>query len=398
MNERLLRQGFLGLFLLSLLVILLVQWLWPDTETNENRPLASFPEQPVTIDQWAEFPASFESYMDDNFGFRRGLQRTFHRLIVATGTSPLENILLGHDGWLFTAHRSLTDQHRGAMPLDPGTLDSYVDAFRQQRRWVEGQGARHFLMPLPDKNTIYPEYLPEWARPVQPGRFAQLQDALTEAGEPFVDSLLNLSEAKERGEWIYWQTDTHWNCLGAYHAYQALMDQVQSTGVPYRKRITNRELGLEARPPSVGGDMSQMLIMEDILLERRDVSCRLVFQDSLSFSAERLKDGAIHRNFIARPKNEVWRYRQDVPVVESKVLLFRDSFAHLLLPYLVKSFDELVVAPHGELEFDEQLVLEHQPDLVIYQFVERDLIVRPERDQLAAPVVKVAETTVNKNQ
>ena len=318
--------------------------------------------------------------------------------MVAAGKSPLENILLGHEGWLFTAHRSLTDQHRGAMPLNSRTLDSYVAAFRQQRRWVEGQGAGHFLMPLPDKNTIYPEYLPEWARPVQPGRFAQLQAAMTDAGEPFVNSLPNLSAAKERGEWIYWQTDTHWNCLGAYHAYQALMEAVQAAGAPYRKRISNRELGLEARPPSVGGDMSQMLIMEDILLERRDVSCRLVFQDPVSFSAERLEDGARHRNFIARPKNEVWRYRQDVPVIASKALLYRDSFAHLLLPYLVKSFDELVVAPHGELDFDEQLVLEHQPDVVIYQFVERDLINRPVRDQLATEVVKVAETTVNQNQ
>jgi len=379
MNERFLRQGFLGLFLLSLLVILLVQWLWPDTETNENRLLASFSEQPVTVEQWAQYPTVFESYMDDNFGFRRALQRTFHRLMVATGKSPLENILLGREGWLFTAHRSLTDQHRGAMRLNSRTLDSYVAAFRQQRTWVEQQGARHFLMPLPDKNTIYPEYLPEWARPVQPGRFAQLRAAMTDAGEPFVDSLPNLAAAKERGEWIYWQTDTHWNCLGAYHAYQALMDSVQAAGAPHRKRITNRELGLEARPPSPGGDMSQMLIMEDILLERRDVGCSLVFQDPVSFSAERLKDGAKHRNFIARPKNEVWRYRQDVPVVESRALLFRDSFAHLLMPYLVKSFDELVVAPHGELEFDERLVLEHQPDVVIYQFVERDLIVRPSR-------------------
>lgn len=219
MNQRLLRQSFLTVFLLSLLAITAVQLIWPVTETNENRVLAPIPQFPRSADAWSSYPKAFERYMDDNFGFRRHLQRAYHRLIVASGTSPQDNILLGIDGWLFTAHMDLTPQHRGAMMLDGQTLNEYVDAFRAQRRWVESRGASYFVLPIPDKNTLYPEYLPEWARPSQPGRYAQLLTAMKESQEPFVDSLPALAAAKNRGEWIYWQTDTHWNCLGAFHAY-----------------------------------------------------------------------------------------------------------------------------------------------------------------------------------
>ena len=174
MNARLLRQWFLVLFLLLLLAIPVVQLIWPVTDTNENRVLAPLPEQPSSSEQLAGFPKAFESYMDDNFGFRRLLQRASHRISVAMGSSPLKKVLLGDDGWLYSAHLSLTDQHRGAMFLDDAVLHEYVDAFRRQRLWIEGQGVDYFLMPLPDKNTIYPDFLPDWAQAIRPGRFAQV--------------------------------------------------------------------------------------------------------------------------------------------------------------------------------------------------------------------------------
>lgn len=384
MIEHLLRRWLLLLFLLILLAIPFVQWMWPVTETNENRLLATMPGSPRTSEQLAQFPKAFERYMDDNFGFRRFLQRSYHRIIIATGSSPLDNILLGKDGWLFTAYMDLTHQNRGAMMFSPEELDRYANAFSQQRRWVESRGADYFLMPIPDKNTLYPEFLPDHARQVRQSRFAQVQQVLGEQGEPFIDVLSKLEEARARGEWIYWQTDTHWNCLGAFHAYDKLMDAVDSSAAPYRKRVLPSALALEARPPSVGGDMSQMLLMEDILLEHRDVGCGLVLSDDVGFSGERLSDGFVRNNHIEPQQNEVWRYRQDVPSIESKALVFRDSYAHLLLPYLIKTFDEVVVVPHGELNFDDQHFLAHEPDVVIYQFVERHLLHEPDRAHLVS--------------
>ncbi len=379
---RLIQQCTMAVIVGSLLALIAFQLLLPATETNENRRLAGLPELPDSELAWRLFPERFSRYMDDNFGFRQPLQRFYNRVLITTGSSPANNILLGREGWLFTAHMALTEQHQGARPLSTVDANNYVEAFRRQRQWTQATGAQYFVLPIPDKNTFYPEYLPDWARPKPTSRFQEFIEAMDQAGEPFVDVSSRLMQAKQAGERIYWQTDTHWTCLGAFRAYEVLLQAISKTNLSGVTPITSDQFQFRNNPASSGGDMSQMLRLEDILTEHYDVSCGLVVSETVDISAERLDDGFKRDNYLGRSKSERWRYRKKDRPLESRALLYRDSYAQLMIPLLMRTFDELVVVPREELQFNESHVLLHNPDIVIYQFIERDLIWQPNRDQL----------------
>ncbi|HYG87021.1 MAG TPA: hypothetical protein VD978_12245 [Azospirillum sp.] len=66
--------------------------------------------------------------------------------------------------------------------------------------------------------------------------------------------------------------------------------------------------------------------------------------------------------------------RADRPTAPTAVW-FRDSFSISMFPYIADSFRKVVVSEHKELRFDKQLIDEHKPDMVVYQFVERFLSV-----------------------
>jgi len=196
----------LAAFLGALLALPYQQWFGTPEENRENRKLEVRPAIPMTRQELQKYPGAFSSYMDDNFGFRSYLLRAYHHLLVSMGTSPSEKVVLGKSGWLFYTNQKLTDQNRGALPLDEDKLSRYLDRFRAQREWVEGLGADYVLLPTPDKNTMYPEHLPDWVKVVGPSRYDQVLDYLKQQSEPFVREFepdLVIYQFVERS--LYWQ-------------------------------------------------------------------------------------------------------------------------------------------------------------------------------------------------
>ena len=111
------------------LACMYMQWRGTATPLTENRTLASFPQAPANRDDWLGYPTAFDAYMDDNFGLRLVLLRLYNRLHVALGVSPSERVILGEEGWLFYEVAQLTDQNRGALPLNEEQLDNLQHRF-----------------------------------------------------------------------------------------------------------------------------------------------------------------------------------------------------------------------------------------------------------------------------
>ena len=57
--------------------------------------------------------------------------------------------------------------------------------------------------------------------------------------------------------------------------------------------------------------------------------------------------------------------------------MVRDSYSQVLIPYLLNTFDEVIVVPHPKMVFDGTLLDKYKPDIVIYEFVERSLLLQP---------------------
>ena len=55
------------------------------------------------------------------------------------------------------------------------------------------------------------------------------------------------------------------------------------------------------------------------------------------------------------------------------ILLLRDSFANDLARFMPEFFERTVLIHHGYGRFRRQLILEHAPDIAVYETIERGL-------------------------
>src|SRR5271165_2755891 len=91
-------------FLAAITMPLAGQFLHLDCgiKLNDNRVLEPLPELKLDRASLAAFPAKFEAYFNDHFGFR---QRLIHWLsvvkVLGLGVSSSRDVILGRNGWIF---------------------------------------------------------------------------------------------------------------------------------------------------------------------------------------------------------------------------------------------------------------------------------------------------------
>src|SRR5947209_20006577 len=82
--------------------------------------------------------------------------------------SPTPRVLLGRQGWLYYNQSA----EPGAVPPDdrsfPERLDRWAEALSARRAWLERRGIKYLVVLVPDKRSIYPEFVPRFARRRRP--------------------------------------------------------------------------------------------------------------------------------------------------------------------------------------------------------------------------------------
>lgn len=140
--------------------------------------------------------------------------------------SPSDQAVFGKAGWLFfNNHGSLVDAE-GRLAYDKNRLERGVAALDRNRRMLAAQGINYLFIVVPDKSSVYPEFLPDFIKPAGPTRLDQFIRELDRRFPdfPVIDLRQPLVVAKEHGQ-VYYKTDTHWNQIGAFAGYVAIMRQ-----------------------------------------------------------------------------------------------------------------------------------------------------------------------------
>jgi len=219
-------------FLLALFIPLIGTFFhWDPVPSTENRQMARAPETPHKFKDYTHFSEVFLAYFRDHFGFRntmiRGLSvAKFHGgMAFDQGT----NIILGKDGWLFYPKKPgsfLAD--RNLDPFTDADLDVWQRLLERRLAFCADHGIKMIVVIPPDKQSIYPEMLPEdFTRIGKQTRLDQLLDRLRRTHSPVqpIDLRATLLDAKKYHR-IYFKTDTHWDDYGAYAAYPVILDAV----------------------------------------------------------------------------------------------------------------------------------------------------------------------------
>ena len=349
----------------------------------ENRDLASLPALPESRTEMMAWPAGLGDFVSDHFGGRRTFVKAYNFLHVKMGSSPLKRVVVGKNGWFYLNQTGLTEANRGALPLGQARLDMLRESFTARNDYLHSLGKRFVVLPAPDKNSVYPEYLPDSVKHIGPSRYQQFQQSVANDGFLSAAVMESLQDARSRGEWVYYQTDSHWNCRGAWFAYQALMQALRDDGYTGGKILQELDFHFEQPATAYSGDLVKNLLnLGGLIPEPHAYTCRP--ETASEISATRPADGTVFDYvYSAPPGKEHRRYSHRETRDGSRVLVYRDSYANALLPFLIETFDEVIyAAPPVQMGFDPADVKQYDPDLVIYEFVERALHYRPDNSML----------------
>ena len=201
---------------------------WPEAgNIDEKRALAPPPDwRSQSLQAWT---SGATRWIDDHFPQRSRLilWNSFIRQRLLQAPSPL--VCIGRDGWLFFAGDNTVEDFLGRDLLSPGELRRCRNAVSGRQAWLKQRGIAYLLVVVPNKSTIYPEYMPALLRAGhRPGKLDQLlADLRVHTDVPVLDLRPALLAAKS-DHILYWPWDAHWNGYGHLLACQEILGALRA--------------------------------------------------------------------------------------------------------------------------------------------------------------------------
>ena len=193
----------------------------------ENRAAAPWPSSPRLLAA-SEFTGGFERAFADRFGARDFLVRLHHiALAVIFRTSPVANVLIGRDGWLYFKGddgRAFDRDFRRSLPPSAPEIAAIADGITRRIQFLSALGIDYLLVVVPDKYTIHPEHVPLALQPLSDrSPFDGVLAMLPAHALPHVLDLRPALLAAKKDRQLYLSTDTHWNANGVWIGYQQIL-------------------------------------------------------------------------------------------------------------------------------------------------------------------------------
>ncbi|MCW5204336.1 hypothetical protein VU02_00135 [Desulfobulbus sp. N2] len=361
------------IFLLFLLLPFCLFMVGPRKEISEaeKRKLAVFPEIVPTMTGLAEFPKKFDAFYRDHFGLRDNLIRLYNIISLKVfQVSPSDLVLKGRQGWFFYISEGVFEDFNGMQQSDQVSLEKHAATLIDRRDWFARLGVRYLFVPVPNKISIYDEYLPDR---IQGGRGTTFYEQFTSFlerdlhFENFVNLYPVLRENKQ-GEQLYFKTDTHWSNAGALLAFHQIMKRCSDwfpEGIEY---MADKEVVREN--VQFSGDLSRLMHQEKTVSEYVDV---------VSVAAPCAQKRNIHPSpasqYVQGADVPASRLPTENGCSEKKLtaLVVHDSFGRPLHRYFNERFKKVIYSQFIKLDKLQDLILQERPDIVIEIWVARNL-------------------------
>jgi alginate O-acetyltransferase complex protein AlgJ len=267
-------------------------------------------------------------------------------------------VMRGRDGWLFLDQDSnqFVKQQRGELLFTPEQLDQWQSLLEHRLGWFRGRGIPYHFLVAPNAHSVYLDKLPfdippETLRPV-PQLIQHLEQANSEAR--LLYPLDQLRAARDQN--VFTPTNSHWTDVGAFVAYQALMDEIGDEVT--MRRLTESDLVFheEMRPGDLGTKVDPVeSSVHRYAMPRTPVA------------------GMVEDNRVFLNGHRIDYECTEAP--DTVCLIMGDSFAHMMLPFMAETFGRLTFAHISTL--DRELVEEVGDEIVVTIMNERFMIQVP---------------------
>lgn len=344
----------------------------------EMRVATIKPARPRSFGELESFPRRYESYFQDTFGLRDFLMR-WHSIEkwFGLGVSPSNAIVRGLDEWIFLSATKSGPTFRGANPFSEKQLDLWIRLIESHRDYCAAMGANYLYVICPNKETIYPEYVPDHWTKIGPTRLEQLVERLKARPDlPFLDlrpSLRALKDGDSVGDELYTKLGSHWNGRGGYAAYSEIIKRI-STDFPDVETIRRDHCEETSNGVGNGDSWGRRMYIDDWFSQREYLLSRA--------GGNGFK---LVEQTLTPPLRRATR---NVGSPGPRVLMFHDSFGPYVWTLLSESFREFMCS--WQSHFDRELVAEFQPELVIDLHVERSLVYTSPQRAIPSPLTQWA--------
>jgi len=322
--------------------------------TNEKRTLAA---RPLLSELDKNYPERFDAYFRDHFGGRDRLIRWHHRVKYELfRESPVDQVLVGREGWLFYSYAPAGPDIKnfaGRWPHTTADIDRWLAAQDERERRYAAEGAKYLIVIAPDKQTLYPEFVPYRYGPQAPGIFDEVLARLEFHPRLRLLDLRPVLRRRKDAGLLYYMGDAHWNQRGAFYAAQAVADTLRPD-FPNIGLIRDADYDIR-RMAAVTGELSTMLAIDTGIQDYDYVPIRL------KAAASPTRD---------RGADTIWEQAdKSMP----RAVLIGDSFTIAIAWTLANSFSRMYIYQTTMKPPYPGIVHDEHPDVVILMLVERDL-------------------------
>lgn len=313
-----------------------------DSTSAEKRTLSAFPKLVDEDGINLEFPGEVDTWLSEHFPFRSQIISANNYLKAAVfSTSDEEQVIVGKDGWLYFAD-TLPDFF-GENLLSDKSLRQMETVLSLMEEHVRESGAGFVFTVAPNKNTVYPEYMPD--RYVKTNARTNLDrvTALLKDKTYFADLTDVLSDKSVQ---LYHATDSHWNTYGALCGYREIMQAASRKSDLFDTATYTWE-------NTWRGDLTDMIFPAlDIKDKQAEYDVDWTYTFTSNYHSE--------EDLLITTENEGG---------EGALLMFRDSFANALLPFLAQTFESTTLSRATPYDLRETTAY----DTVVIEIVERNL-------------------------
>jgi len=362
------------LLVLGFLTALAAPWADTFVRSDEqrgplNREFRSPAARPVlALDAHAlhSFPSAYEAYFQDSFGLRDVLLR-WHSLqaLGLFGVSPTDQVLLGKQGWYFFTGNRSAETWRGLFPFTEDELEQWKLGLEARRDWLRARGIEYLFVIAPNKETIYPDYMPERLEPLGPTRLEQFAQYMAQHSDlRWLDlrEPLRAARAQDRpGDYVYLQEGSHWNGRGSLCALQAILARAAQL-VP--GIVPPAPDTWQLVPYGQPGDTWARRMYIGDLSAQQEFGLALAQGKPRSRQLNRGREGEFG------PGRKLLLGTEDP--AQPRAMLLHDSFGPYIESALSEHFSQLDC--EWTYEFDPIAVADAKPNLVIELWVERALV------------------------
>lgn len=366
-------------FMLAVFAVILICPADEKSAENENRALSTMP--PLTTDSFlsGEFEEGFESFVDDNLGFRSFFTSVNENLQSLKGIRTPAGRLVYTDTDIGTG----TTQKASLLIVNKTIFELFVKNTAHEEEYIEA--INNYAEKLDGNIKLYTALIPT-QREFQEPIYSNMQDSQKETIDYIysqldervetVDMYTNLQQ--HSSEYIYFRSDHHWTPLGAYYGYCAFAEAAGITPADKNKFETSKipnflgYLYRQAAAPEIASE-PDTIEWYNTDPDNQIETSMLGFENgkTVPYASPLFDKTKVSYDFFLSGDHPLAELTNKNNPTGKTILIIRDSFANAFAPWIINNYKTVVLVDPRTYQANLEDVLDeyHPDDVLIMNYI-----------------------------